>query len=235
MARRSAAGTFVSPTVGPIVEAVYSLGTVKAEHVWHLKAGIALGVTQLHVREGSAVLAGQRLLTTDSSTFSAPFQGTVTKVAVQKGEILMPGVPALQVTDLTDRYILLSLDQPSVLRVRPGHKAEISVESIRGRKLIGVVETIYPSNSQFLVRVRVDKMPAEILPDMTADVAIEVERREKALLIPLSAVRRGRVTIKRDGKRLKDVQVKVGAVNNDYAEVLDRSVLPGDEVWVPSG
>ena len=231
--RNGQRGTWVRPQVGPIVEAIYSLGTVKAVRTWQLKTGIPVGITDIGVREGDLVSAGQRVLSTDSGTFFAPFRGTVTKVNAHKGEILMPGTPALQLTDLNERYILVSLDQPSALRVRQNQKAEISVESIRGRKLVGRVISIYPSDSQFLVRLQVDSMPPEILPDMTADVAIEVERREKALLVPLIAVRRGQIIVRRAGKRRQPVHAKVGAVNAESAEILDGSVLPSDEVLIP--
>ncbi len=228
--RKATAGNWAQPRVGPIVEAIYSLGTVKAERTWQLKTGITVGVTDIFVREGDQVSAGQRIIATDSGRFWAPFPGTITKITIHKGEILMPGLVAVQLMDLRDRYILLSLDQPSALRVREGQKAEVSVESIRGRKLVGRVGRIYPSDSQFLVRVHVDQMPGEILPDMTADVAIEVDRREKALLVPLAAVRRGQVTVRRNGRQLKPVQAKIGAVNGEFAEILDGSVLPTDEV-----
>ncbi|MBL0266755.1 MAG: secretion protein HlyD, partial [Leptospiraceae bacterium] len=39
----------VKPKVGPIVEAIYALGTVKSDDIYILKMGITSGLTKLYV------------------------------------------------------------------------------------------------------------------------------------------------------------------------------------------
>ncbi|MBI3395011.1 MAG: hypothetical protein HY042_04175 [Spirochaetia bacterium] len=75
-------------------------------------------------------------------------------------------------------------------------------------------------------------MSPEILPDMTADVAIEVARREDALLIPVAAVNRGSVILFRKGSKQR-VNVKIGAINAEWAEVQEGGIQLDDEVLVP--
>lgn len=66
----------VSPKVGPIVELVYSLGTVKSERVYHLKLGVTSSIRKLYVKEGQEVKEGADLLYADTGTlFKAPFFG----------------------------------------------------------------------------------------------------------------------------------------------------------------
>jgi len=226
-------GVRAKPKQGPIVEAVYALGTVKADTTYTLKVGIQSSVARVHVTEGDVVARGAALLTTDSATFESPISGTVTRVAVQRGETIMPGAPVVTVIDLSKKYVQLSMDQESALLVRAGQPVELSFESIRGQKITGKVDRLYPSEGQFLVRVRVDKMPPEILPDMSADVAIETARRENVIQIPVAAVKRGQVTVYRGGKQKERVQVKIGAINAEWAEVLDNSIHMEDEVLVP--
>ncbi|TGM98232.1 efflux RND transporter periplasmic adaptor subunit [Leptospira yasudae] len=221
-----------TPKVGPIVELVYSLGTVKSERVYHLKMGVTSSVRKLYVEEGQVVKAGQLILITDSGvSFTAPFSGTVTSLLFQEGEIVMPGTPVLTMMDLNKTYVLLSLDQDSMLRIRAGQKAELSFENLRGNKMLGKVSRVYPSDGQFFVRVDVDSMPEGILPEMTADVALEVARKENAVLIPIRAVEKGRIRVRRNGKTLW-VQANVGAVDGEWCEVLEDSVLPTDTVFL---
>lgn len=66
---------------------------------------------------------------------------------------------------------------------------------------------------------------------MTADVAIEIGRKEKALLIPLLGVTDGRVKIIRDGKR-KTIKLKVGGVDGNWAEVLEGDLKVSDQVII---
>ncbi len=229
---RSGGAGRVAPQTGPLVEAVYALGTVKSPHVFSLKAGVSAGIAKLHVSEGDPVRAGDPLVTTDSNLFRAPFDGTVSRINVEKGETVMPGSPVMTVTDLRDLYVIVSLDQESALRIKEGQKAELVFESLRGTKLKGNVSRRYSSDGQFLVKIEVEDLPPEILPDMTADVAIEVARRENILQIPVKAIRAGKVRILREGKKIT-VQAKLGAVSGEWAEVLDDSVRSGDEILIP--
>ena len=67
---------------------------------------------------------------------------------------------------------------------------------------------------------------------MTADVAIEVNHKDKALLVPLSAITDGRIKVRRDGKR-KVVKLNIGSVDGSWAEVIDGDVSLTDEILVP--
>lgn len=216
---------------GPIAEAVYALGTVKSQHIYKLKAGIPMGIGKVSVSEGEKVHKGQLLLQADSgSSFRAPFDGTITSLYVNPNELVITGSPLLVLQDLKQLYVELSLDQESALRMKPGQNAELSFESIRGFKYEGRVERVYPMDGQFLVRLSVEKLPDGVLPDMTADVAIEVDRKEDVLLIPLAAVKSGKVRVQRYGERLRTEQVKIGIINGEWGELLDGDIQEGDRL-----
>jgi macrolide-specific efflux system membrane fusion protein len=220
----------IRPRVGPIVEAVYALGTVRSDSVYNLKMGVAATVKRLYVIEGQRVKGSSPLVAGDTGmVFRAPFGGTVTKIHCEEGEVVMPGAPLLTLMDLNRTYVLLSLDQNSALRMQKDMKAQLSFETLRGKLLHGTVESIYPSNGQFLARINVKEIPPGILPEMTADVAIEVSRKEKALLVPLSSVNEGMVTVLRNGKKRRS-KVVIGAVDGAWGEVLEGDILPAD--WI---
>jgi multidrug efflux pump subunit AcrA (membrane-fusion protein) len=215
---------------GSIVESVYGIGTVTANHTYVLRIAVAAEIARLYVREGDIVKKGSPLLmVTGIPPFTAPFEGTITALPFAEGEIVFPQIPLLTLIDVRDRYVSVTLEQEAALRVRKGQRVRLSFESLRGIRLNGTLRTIFPRQGQFIINIDVPELPPEVLPGMTADVAIEVDGNENALLVPLSAVHNGWITLIRDGKRMK-VEVQIGSVDGEWAEVLSDNVLETDEV-----
>lgn len=217
---------------GSIVEAVYALGTVKPEQVYLLKFGIAASIRNLFIEEGQSVAKGDPLLSIDSGlVFKAPFSGTITNLTLSKNEIAMPGTPILELIDMRNAYILVSLDQESALRVKAKQTVQLSFESIRGHVYNGEVERIYPSHGQFIVRIKTPKLPEGILAQMTTDVAIEVSKKENVILVPLVAADKGKIIRIRNGKKEK-IDIKLGAINSEFGELIEGDLKENDEVFV---
>lgn len=222
----------LKPTRGPIVEAVYGLGTVTARRQFSHKLAVAETLTKAHVAEGEAVKSGQMLVQFSGGTsVKAPFAGIVTAFPFHEGENVFPQVSIVTIEDLTDRYIKVSLEQQSAMRVRVGQKARISFEMIRGEHFSGEVTHVYPSEGRFYIHVASDAIPPSILPGMTGDIAIEIGRRDNALLIPVLGISAGKVLVKRDGKRMK-IDVKVGNIDSQFAEVVGGELQQDDEILV---
>jgi macrolide-specific efflux system membrane fusion protein len=223
---------YVNPRYGPIVEAIYGLGKVKTDRVYEVKLGVIKVIRKIYVREGETVRKGDRLVRFDGDlVFTAPFNGTVTLVAFHENQSVFPQQPVVRVEDLSTKYIEVSLEQQGALRVRPGLPVRVVFESIRGEVLKGKVSAIFSRNEEFLAHIDVP-LADNILPGMTADVAIEVSHKDKALLVPLSAITDGRVRVKRDGKR-KTIKLTIGSIDGNWAEVLDGDISVNDEVLIP--
>lgn len=222
--------TSLNPHRGKIVEAVYGIGTVTASKSYQLKIGITSAIKKLHVIEGELVSAGQSMIDlADSTSFKAPFSGTITSIPYKTGETVFPQTPILTLIDLTNLYISVSLEQQGAMRVKTGQGVSLSFESLRGQKLEGKVRTIFPNEGQFIVHVDVPTLPKEILPGMTADVAISIDQKENALLVPVAAINNGKILIKRSGKEMKQ-DIKIGTVDGQWAEVISDNIQETDEV-----
>lgn len=231
------AGSTQSATVrrGPIVEAVYGLGTVASARTYQLRLGITTSLREAFVREGDRIEKGVPLVRLDEGLVQkAPFRGTVTSVAYKAGETVFPQSPVLMMMDLENLYVVVALEQQGALRVRKEQKALLSFESLRGRRVEGKVRTVFPSDGQFIVHIETaEPLPAGILPGMTADVAIEVGKRDDAILIPLAAVSAGKVLVERDGKRVK-TDVRLGNIDGQWAEVVSEGLREGDTLLIPA-
>ena len=217
---------------GTIIDAVYGIGTVTATRSYSIKPGVISTITALYVKEGDFVHKGAKLANIDNVFYHAPFDGVVNYLPFKVGENIFTQFPVMVLTDLANRYLVVTLEQQGALRIRAGQKAKLSFDSIRNQNFDGLVESVYSYNSNFLARIDLSSLPPEILPDMTADVAIVIREVQNALLIPVNAFENGFVWVKR-GKTLPlRTEVKLGVVDGSTAEVLSGDLREGDILMV---
>lgn len=222
----------ISPKRGPVVEAIYGIGTVNARHIYQVKVGVTSSIKKLFVREGDDVRTNSPLVQLDDMRIlNAPFSGTITSVPFNEGEIVYPQSNILTLSDLKDRFVEVSLEQQGVMRVKKGQSVKMSCESLRGEILEGKVTQVFPRNGEFVVHIEVPDLPEVILPGMTADVVIEVGHVENALLIPITALSAGKLTVLRNGKHEK-INVKVGVVDSEWAEIIEGGLEPSDQIVI---
>jgi macrolide-specific efflux system membrane fusion protein len=222
------------PKIGPVLEAVYGLGTVVAPHTYQLKTGVNLVLKKIFFKEGDRVPRGARLVQFDeSSETRAPFNGIVTSLPFKEGENIFPQIPVVTLVSLEDLYMEVSLEQQAVLRVRRGQAARVTFESLQSQRFDGKVTSVFPKDNQFIVRIDLDQFPQGALPGMTADTAIEIGRRENALSVPVRAIADGKVTVLRTGHR-KKIPVQIGIVDGQWAEVVSGDIKPEDELLLRS-
>jgi macrolide-specific efflux system membrane fusion protein len=225
----------ISPQRKDITEAVYGLGKVKSRQKFEVITGVISTVKKLYIDEGDQVKEGDPLILLDTgSVFRSPFNGTITLVKQRTGETVLPHLPILRVEDLEDRYIEISLEQQAALRIKKGQLAKISFETLRGDILEGKVVSIFPREDEFLVHVNVDSFAENILPGMTADVAIVIGSIKNALVIPIRAVSNGLVSFKRKGK-WKKIKLDIGHIDGSFVEVLSNQLSTKDEIRLQKG
>lgn len=218
------------PKRGEIIEAIYGLGRVKPRREYEIKVAIISTAEKVFVREGDSVKTGAPLMKlSDSSVFRAPFDGVVTLVSIDEGEPSVPNSPLLKLEDLSDKFIEVSLEQQGALRVQKGQSAQVVFESVRGEKLQGKVAALFSRNDEFLAHIEVEGLKPNVLPGMTADVAIVVGKHENALLVPVSSVSNGYVTVLENRNRVKR-QVKVGGIDGQMAEITEGDLKESDEI-----
>jgi multidrug efflux pump subunit AcrA (membrane-fusion protein) len=217
---------------GMAVDAVYGIGTVMASHSFAGKPGLVSHITNLYVKEGDKVHKGDKLVDIDQTVFYAPFNGVVNYLPFKIGENVFPQLPVVVVTDLSDRYMLVSLEQQAILRVQPGQKVKISFDTLRQVELEGVVQSTYSYNGNFIARVQTPNLPPEILPDMTADVAIIIREISDALLIPAAAYEDGFVWVRREHALPTKVPIKIGIVDQAKVQVISGDLKEGDQVMI---
>lgn len=217
---------------GPVVEAIYGIGKVEAIRRYQVKSGVPSGIMRLPIREGETVKAGDVLVAfTEGSTIRAPFSGIITRLNYKIGESVFAGNVIAELIDPTEFDLRLVLDQRAAMRVKMGLTAKLSFDGLRSESFSATVRAVYSSESQFTVLLRPTSLPANVLEGMTADVSIEISKKDKGILIPVAAVHERRVKRIRDS-RSDTVEIQTGLVNNELVEVVSGDLRGGDKVEV---
>jgi HlyD family secretion protein len=178
----------------------------------------------------------------EQATLLAPFDGTVIAVNIEIGQVVGAGVPggAIVLADLSDLYLDLTVDEVDVVRLKEGMPVEITLDALPGRSFRGHIDAIAPAATEaggaatYRVRVVLDERDPVLRAGMSANVEIEVERRENVLLVPNAAVRRDRETgrafvYRVVGDRVEEVEIRLGAQGETESEVLE-GLQEGDRV-----
>lgn len=214
-------------------QTVYGIGTVTANKSFVLKPGVTSNIDKIFVKEGDVVAKDDAIISLGNAVFRAPFAGTIEQLPAKVGENVFAQSIVYSLSDLTDCYLLVSLEQRSALKVRIGQNARISFDTLREQVFTGTVEAIFSQSNNFYVRIQPQDLLPQILPGMTADVAIGVLEKPNALIIPVSALNGNKVSVKTKNGNVKTVAVTLGLADGASVEVLAGDLNEGDQVQLP--
>src|SRR4029077_12864 len=137
--------------------------------------------------------------------FMAPFDGVVSALNVEQGEIVItgtmnnPGTQILVVSDLSRMLVRADVDETDVVDMKLGQKVKISVDAIPDSTFAGTVTEIgntakrsttstVEGQTNFEVKVVFDDNVPQVRPGMTADVDVETALHPKTNAVPIQAV-----------------------------------------------
>ncbi len=188
---------------------------------------------QARVREAEAALEVARA-TLAKTTMTAPFDGVVLDITTEVGEWISPAPPGVfipRVIDLIDPtalYVSAPIDEADVGRLRMGLPVRITLDAFRGRSFEGTltyvssfVETREDQNRTLRVEAvfQDSTLPKNLLPGLSADLEIILDRRPDVVRIPSYALLEGdKVMVLQDGVLVGKV-VTPGLRNWSYTEI----------------
>ncbi|HOG47014.1 MAG TPA: efflux RND transporter periplasmic adaptor subunit, partial [Anaerolineae bacterium] len=130
-----------------------------------------------------------------AASLTAPFAGTVTRLALQVGQMVAAGTAVGSLADLGTLEIAVDMSEIDVARVQVGQEVDITLDALPGSAFKGHVSKVAASGTStqgvvnYPVVIRFDEAGAAIKPGMTANASIVIERRDNVLLVPTRAVR----------------------------------------------
>jgi HlyD family secretion protein len=139
----------------------------------------------------------------------APMAGRVTRLAVEEGEVAVPGTFSretgllLTISDLSVIQTTVNVDETDVVRVNIGDSVEVTIDAFPDTTFIGRVTEV--SNSAILtaasqvagqndravdyeVEITLSNPPADVRPDLSATARIVTDTRKQSLAIPIIAL-----------------------------------------------
>lgn len=169
----------------------------------------------------------------DYSVVRAPFSGVIAKRSTEQGELLLPGKEIVTLVDPDRIYVLATIDEVDVGRLRVGQQAAVKVDAFPDEQFMGTVRRISPIVSGGKLETRTadvwiyfQRRDDRVKPGMSADVEVLVTTLHGVLSVPTQAI------LDRGGK--KQVYVADGASAEPGAVVRVRltPVDVGENNWV---
>jgi RND family efflux transporter MFP subunit len=107
---------------------------------------------------------------------TAPNDGVVVAVNLKVGEMAMPGMPAIVLSDLSDLKVSTEISEKNLESIKVGKEVMVEIPSV-GLKAKGRISAIIPSSNPmthtFKIKVSFDKQGKDIYPGMYATVIVK--------------------------------------------------------------
>ncbi len=163
------------------------------------------------------------------------------QVEIQEGEEARPGMPIMQVVDPAAMQVRVKVNQADVHGLQVGQPARISLDAYPDLHFQGRVEQVTPVGTTSMLTTRVRNFVAivsiqgshpKLMPDLSAAVDVELERKDSMIVVPRDAVMRDndKFTVRvLDGDTARPRTVTLGAMN-DYEVIVTSGLEPGTVV-----
>jgi HlyD family secretion protein len=224
----------------------------KQKNINRLKANVETAGARLRARENSHNLDEERETTLQDQlakcVITAPTSGQVIyanpptgEPLIAEGKLVRERQIIIRLPDPKRMQVLARVNESRIGRVKVGMRAKIRLDAFTNTELTGVVRSVseyplpaasvYSTTKEYGAEVYIDESPAGIRSGMTAQVAIEVQRQEEALQVPIQAVleRGKRFFCFVAGENLEAREVTLGPAN-DQSVIIKKGLEPGEHV-----
>ncbi|MBX7185321.1 MAG: efflux RND transporter periplasmic adaptor subunit [Vicinamibacteria bacterium] len=205
-------------------------------------ASAQLDAIKRRTEQANAQLRGVRDSLSKTSVL-APIDGTVTRLQVREGEMVViglqnqPGTTLMRLVGTSGLNAELKVAEADALRLKVGQTARVTLDALQGREFAGVVSEIGASSlppvsaqaasaREFRVVISLDQNDGTLRPGISCDAEILAAEKNGVLVAPLQAVVTrdvaGReetgVFLVRDGKAVF-TRVTLGLISGLDAEI----------------
>ena len=197
---------------------------------------VAQAQAQLALARAATSAARARLA---QAAVLAPADAKVLSRQVEPGQIVQPGRALMSLALAGPTQLVAPVDERFLDQLQPGQGAAVVADAFPGQpfpaRVLSIAPAVDAQRGAIEVKLALDRQaPPFLREDMTLSVEVETGRRERALVVPLSAVRpqadptAAAVLAVADG-RTQERKVRLGLRTLDAVEVLE-GLSAGDRV-----
>ncbi len=188
--------------------------------------------------EAQKALFDKAKLNLEYTSIKAPISGVIAARYIKNGNMVNLNQPVFKIVNFNPLIALLYVPEVDIHKIKPGQKAEISLDATNGTAYQGSVWRISPivdpESGTVKVTVAVKDEYGALKPGMFARVKIIYDTHENSLLIPKHAVLsedgNETVFVIKDSTAIRQI-VETGYSNDRYFEIIS-GLSPGDQVVV---
>lgn len=168
----------------------------------------------------------------------APYEGLLGNKYVETGETITPNTLVCDLIDVEYMIVQIGVVERDIEKVALKQKASVYVDAYPDREFLGKVENISPvvegQSRTFSIELKVANPQKLLMPGMFARVKINVFEKDKALVIPASAVIQFRkktyvFVVNEETGIVKERPVAVLYSSTDYS-IIERGLKEGELV-----
>lgn len=167
----------------------------------------------------------------------SPVAGTVIRIGSRQGQFVTPKTELYMMVDLSQVWVYADVYEYELPWVKVGDEVEMTLASVPGKTFIGSLDYIYPyaesKTRTTKVRLVFDNSELLLRPDMFAEVSIQSDAQNNAVVIPAESVIRSggrtQVFVVRAPGKFEPRLVELGIESNGQVAVLN-GVDAGEEV-----
>lgn len=196
-----------------------------------------LAIAEAQIEQAQIQLADAQARLAET-TLTAPFDGVVTAVQVELGELANGTV--VEMVDHNSLEVVLDVDEVDIGAIALGQHTVVTLETWPDRELEGKVTAIAPkaqtgsSIVNYEVHISLDVGDLPVRVGMTADADLITSRREDVLLVANKAITADRDTgtyyvYRKEGDTVKQVEISIGLRDKDHTEIT-AGLSKGDEL-----
>ena len=167
----------------------------------------------------------------------APASGVLTELGVREGGQLMAGSSLIQISDLSQVWVIAEVPERDAARLKLGITAEVQLQSLPGEVFKGKVGYLYPmlndSSRTLQVRIELPNKGNRLRPGMYANVAFTGQTHEALSVANESIIATGKrkLVIVKEANGYRPVEVTTGQERDNATEILS-GLTEGEEVVV---
>lgn len=169
----------------------------------------------------------------------SPASGVLTELGIREGAQLMPGTSLMQISDLSQVWLIAEVPERDAARLKHGLTAEVQLQSLPGELFKGKVSYLYPmlneTSRTLQVRIELANKNHLLRPGMYANVSFAGQTHE-ALSVPtesIIATGKRKIVIVKNSVGYMPVEVETGQERDSSTEIL-KGLVKGEDV-VASG